>query len=146
MRPAEVVAVVMPNRKGLVQAIKDTAKLVAPSAQADLVADQLGSALEQLASTWAAHVAETEAPEGLLADLVTTAPRLCPAVEELRHDHGDLSERLQVLRLRVTEEKTSTTSSTRWAIRDLLDQLIHHDQVGAELVWDAYNLDLGGGG
>jgi hypothetical protein len=145
LSPAEVVEAVMPTRKSLAAAIADTARIIESPGKNGAFVEKLKSALEQLASSWAAHVTETEAAGGLLNDLVATAPRLCPAVEQLRHDHPALTEELRLLRLRLMGEKASPTAKTRRTISALLAELIHHDQVGAELVWDAYNVDIGGG-
>lgn len=145
MTPTEVVAAAMPNRETLRTAIADAAKFVRFISHDPELAEQLGSSLERLAFAWVRHVADTEAPEGLLSDLAEKAPRLCPAVEELRHDHRALAEELRALRLRVKAEDGHPTAPTCQEIGSLLQMMVHHDEMGAELIWEAYNVDIGGG-
>lgn len=141
MTTTDIVATVMPNRKGLVAAISDTNRILGSSST---LAEELGHSLSRLSSSWAAHIAETEASEGLLSDLVARAPRLCAAVGQLRSDHPVLAEELRLLRLKLIEER-ALTPATRAAMSDLLDRIQQHDQAGADLIWDAYNQDIGGG-
>jgi hypothetical protein len=93
------------------------------------------------------HIEVTERPEGLYEEILEGAPRLSHQVDRLRAEHptlrtgtAELIERLQ-----------STAIGPDWpvdAARDdvqrLLGKIVKHRQLGADLVWEAYNLDIGG--
>jgi len=94
------------------------------------------------------HVLVTEKPDGLYEEIITRAPRLSGAVHKLGEQHpaitGSISERLS--RVEAMQAGTET-----WAIDDCRDDLqrmlgliVRHRQQGADLVWEAYNLDIGG--
>jgi hypothetical protein len=93
------------------------------------------------------HIEVTERPEGLYEEILHRAPRLSSQVDRLRAEHpalrtgtAELIERLQ-----------STTIGPGWPLDDarddaqrLLGKIVKHRQQGADLVWEAYNLDIGG--
>lgn len=93
------------------------------------------------------HIEVTERPEGLYEEILHRAPRLSLQVDRLRAEHpalragtAELIERLQ-----------STTIGPGWPVDDarddaqrLLGKIVKHRQQGADLVWEAYNLDIGG--
>jgi hypothetical protein len=93
------------------------------------------------------HIEVTERPEGLYEEILHRAPRLSSQVDRLRAEHpalrtgtAELIERLQ-----------STAIGPGWPLdeaRDdaqgLLGKIVKHRQQGADLVWEAYNLDIGG--
>ena len=93
------------------------------------------------------HIEVTERPEGLYEEILHRAPRLSSQVDRLRAEHpalrtgtAELIERLQ-----------STTIGPGWPVDDarddaqrLLGKIVKHRQQGADLVWEAYNLDIGG--
>jgi hypothetical protein len=93
------------------------------------------------------HIEVTERSEGLYEEILHRAPRLSSQVDRLRAEHpalrtatADLIERLH-----------STSIGRDWPLdeaRDdaqrLLGKIVKHRQQGADLVWEAYNLDIGG--
>jgi hypothetical protein len=93
------------------------------------------------------HIEVTERPQGLYEEILDRAPRLSSQVDRLRAEHptlrtgaAELIERLQ-----------STVIGPDWPLdeaRDdaqrLLGKIVKHRQRGADLVWEAYNLDIGG--
>jgi hypothetical protein len=128
----------------LVAAIVDTNTVVrGGSTDATLAAD-LGCSLERLAQAWRRHIAETEAQDGLLNEIVEHAPRLCAAVEELRQEHQAVAEELRALRLRLVTEY-GPSRPTLDEVAALLAMMKNHDQTGASLIWEAYSYDLTGG-
>jgi hypothetical protein len=104
----------------------------------------LAAALERLADAWRRHVAESEDPEGLLADIVDQAPHLSAAVAGLREQHRVLAARLRTLRLRLIAAEGPTRPILEEA-SDVLSAMADHQQRGASLVWDAFNVDNGCG-
>jgi hypothetical protein len=103
--------------------------------------------LEGLAHAIDEHVEITERPEGLYDEISTKAPHLATKIDRLREEHPVLRDRTQVL---LTKLQT-TAIGPAWPLdeaRDdlqrLLGQIVRHRQLGSDLVWEAYNLDIGG--
>jgi hypothetical protein len=103
--------------------------------------------LEGLAHAIEEHVEITERPEGLYDEISTKAPHLATKMDRLREEHPVLRDRTQVL---LTKLQT-TAIGPAWPLdeaRDdlqrLLGQIVRHRQLGSDLVWEAYNLDIGG--
>ena len=103
--------------------------------------------LEGLAHAIEEHVEITERPEGLYDEISTKAAHLATKIDRLREEHPVLRDRTQVL---LTKLQT-TAIGPAWPLdeaRDdlqrLLGQIVRHRQLGSDLVWEAYNLDIGG--
>lgn len=88
------------------------------------------------------HIAETEAPEGVLDDVLGHSPRLSADVEMLRRDHQRLRQACNGL-LELARTSDPDTNELRRRILGVLGRLSEHRQLGAELLFDAYNTDLG---
>ena len=96
---------------------------------------------------WDQHVDGTEKPGGLYEDIVTTSPRLAGTVERLRNEHPDITD---AVRLMVERIENVEIGGLEWPLDDARDDLqrfigkvIRHRQRGADLVWEAYNVDIG---
>lgn len=100
-------------------------------------------ALDRLAFTLADHVEATEAPGGLLDDIDHASPWLHARVERLRRDHVDLVERTGALLDRC--HAAFRPDEVRSDVVDLLGRLVRHRHDGADLLYDAYELDLSAG-
>jgi hypothetical protein len=103
--------------------------------------------LEGLAHAIDEHVEITERPEGLYDEISTKAPHLATKIDRLREEHPVLRDRTQVL---LTKLQT-TAIGPAWPLDEarndlqrLLGQIVRHRQLGSDLVWEAYNLDIGG--
>jgi hypothetical protein len=89
------------------------------------------------------HIVTTEAADGLLADIVLAAPRLVHRVELTKTDHGSLR-----LLSAAAVDSLSTVSdeagvaAARDAVVELLTALVRHRHLGADLVYEAYNVDI----
>jgi len=111
----------------------------------------VGDALHTVHETWTRHIVETEAPGAFLDELVTDAPRLSTPASRLRREHSE------ILAVIVRAEKRLATApaeecdylawveETRQELTTLLSALARHRQRGADLVYEAYDVDLGGG-
>jgi hypothetical protein len=99
----------------------------------------------ELSSDFREHVAVTEGTEGLHGDIVTTAPRLSKAVERLIGEHAVIVDLVGGL---LTGVSRPLSDSDVVEIRDLgtnlLALLARHRQRGADLIYEAYQVDLGG--
>jgi DNA-binding GntR family transcriptional regulator len=104
-------------------------------------------ALAQLEREIIEHVETTEGPDGLFDEIIGAAPRLSHNVQLLREEHSQMLEAASTLNVRLTTEPVRDARSvdaTRDEIQRLLGRLVKHRQRGADLVWEAYNRDIGG--
>lgn len=95
------------------------------------------------------HILVTQRPEGLYDEILERAPRLAGNVRRLREEHPEI----KVATARMVErlEQTEVGGTDGWALDQARDdlqrfigQVIRHRQRGADLVWEAYNVDIGG--
>ena len=103
--------------------------------------------LQDLAGTIEEHVQVTERPGGLYDEITGRAPRLSGKMDLLRREHPDLREGTREL----MERFEATPVGDEWTLADardelqrLLGRIVRHRQLGADLVWEAYNVDIGG--
>ncbi len=93
------------------------------------------------------HVEVTEGPDGLFAEVIDHSPRLCHAVERLRSEHGTILDVLDGERQRIAalgdEPSGDDVSVAREGLLGLLAVLARHRQRGADLVYEAYEVDVG---
>lgn len=90
------------------------------------------------------HVRVHEGPDSFHADVVSSQPHLAPHVAALQRDHH----RLSILLLALTELTQNHPAPQVHDVRamgtDLIHQFARHRQRGADLVWEAFNFDVGG--
>lgn len=103
----------------------------------------LRQAIHRLRDELAEHIVAVEGPDGLYARLVADAPRLTRPVAGLVADHHDLLARTDALTRRLDQPGSDVAAARRDA-SELLDALWRHRQRGADLVYEAYQTDLGG--
>jgi len=101
------------------------------------------SELERLSDALDHHVSAVEAPDGLLAEMLQTAPRLAPRIDRVRDEHPAL--RTMVDDTIALADSGAEPDDVRAAIVETLIAVVRHRQHGADLVFDAYNVDIGGG-
>lgn len=94
------------------------------------------------------HVVVTEKPEGLYEEILGRAPRLEHALTKLKSEHPDITEAITTNVARLEQVQIG---GIEWPLDDARDDLqrfigrvIRHRQKGADLVWEAYNVDIGG--
>ena len=106
------------------------------------VRDRLG----RLATALRAHVDGTEGDGGLFDQILEREPRLAHGIDGLRAEHRDQTEAVEAadaLLAGIADENGADEVRTR--LHDLIHQLLVHRSRGAELVYDAYNVDLSAG-
>lgn len=109
----------------------------APATRATLVA-----ALDRAAKTVGAHVLDAEETEGLLADVVRAEPGFSARVEGMHREHQVILEEIDALLQSPSDRPLEDLAS---AVRGLIDLLDSHRHRSAELLLDAYSLDLSAG-
>lgn len=100
----------------------------------------VADALQHVRIALAEHVDEVEGAEGLLVELRQADPRLISKVEQLEREHPQLAEAVDAA-LRSVEQHT--VEEARSTVLDLLLALSRHRQRGADLVYEAYSVDIG---
>lgn len=125
------------------------AALAAPASDARWL-ERSGDALSSLRATLEHHVTTAEAPDGTLAQVRDRAPRLSDQIDRLLHEHVAMRgavERLTDRLDRVPAERTAEETSTiREQALEILAAIMRHRQLGADLLYEAYNVDVGGPG
>lgn len=90
-----------------------------------------------------AHVAETEGDGGFFDDVRDQAPQLLHAVERLQAEHAPLLGATDELGRAVdTARDDGDVETVRMAGLDLIHRVLEHRHRGAELVYDAYSVDI----
>ena len=108
-------------------------------------------ALGAVHDVWTRHIVETEAPGAFLDELVTEAPRLSTPTSRLRREHSDILATIVSEETRLAAPPAEDDGYVEWAealrieLTALLAALARHRQRGADLVFEAYAVDLGGG-
>lgn len=103
--------------------------------------DEVSAALTDLMNAFDAHVAEVEAPDGLLERLVEEEPRVAVNVETLEQEHVSIRAKIHEVFGRL---RTSEPAQLRSDGMELCHNIILHRQLGADIVYEAFSADLGG--
>lgn len=100
------------------------------------------------------HVAQTEGPGNILDEIVSVAPRLAHRVMQMRVDHENLEKATHQLALAVAglnsdhddtsgEQMEDAAIAVRNKAVEVMGQITRHRQRGADLIYEAYHVDLG---
>jgi hypothetical protein len=104
------------------------------------------AALSALVDDFREHVLVTEGPGGLHQSILAGDLRLANAVGALAEEHGVIAEEIAEA---VAESDAPVSDSDVADLRErgteLLGRLSRHRQRGADLIYDAYETDIGGG-
>jgi len=111
-------------------------------------AANLEPVLDDLKTVFSVHVEVTEGAGGLYEEIVGLSPRLAGTVDRLRAEHPEITEAVTQMVARLEHVEIG---GPEWPLDDARDDLqrfigkvIRHRQRGADLVWEAYNVDIGG--
>jgi hypothetical protein len=138
----QAVAVVRGRRSDLRAALIAAEAAIAapiPGRSADW-ATRVHTALGGLRAAFSEHVVTAEGPDGLFAQLEVRAPRLARACQRLGDEHATIAEAL-------TEAERALAGppdEVREAVLSVLARLARHRQRGADLMYEAYAVDIGG--
>jgi hypothetical protein len=100
-------------------------------------------ALVELSADLREHVEVTQGATGLHADVLAAAPRLSGAVARLAREHTQISDLVDELLARTSGPDPSVAQIRRLGTT-LLGLLVSHRQRGSDLIYEAYEFDLGG--
>jgi hypothetical protein len=136
------------KRRGVRQASAELEEALARPAGQDARDWAAGAAdsLNVLARAFEMHVQHSEGPHGLLAEMVEVSPRCANAVDQLKRDHRDILAEIW------TVEGTTRRCDDVGQIKDvreeamgLLQAIARHRQRGADLIYEAYSVDIEAG-
>jgi hypothetical protein len=105
-------------------------------------AERVQGALAGLSADFRVHVEITEGPDGLYAELLDTSPRLSGTVDRLTHEHTRITEQIDDLLTAATGQVD--VDKVRDLGTTLIGTLVRHRQRGSDLVYEAYESDIGG--
>jgi hypothetical protein len=107
-------------------------------------AERVHVALVELSADFRQHLLLTEGPNGLYADIRATSPRLSAALDHLTREHAQISDLVDDLLARTLTPRSSDVDEVRRQGTALLGRLVSHRQRGSDLVYEAYEVDVGG--
>jgi hypothetical protein len=121
--------------------------LAAPAAGRAVVwGEAVHACAVRIADDFGAHVEVTEGPGGLHQAILAGDLRLANAVRALTAEHGRIAAEVAAL---VADSEPPVTEADVDTLRDrgtrLIGQLSRHRQRGADLIYEAYETDIGGG-
>jgi hypothetical protein len=100
----------------------------------------------RMSDDFGSHVEVTEGPGGLHQSILAGDLRLANAVQSLTAEHAQMAEEIAAL---VAGSAAPVTADDVEELREkgtkLLGDLIRHRQRGADLIYEAYETDIGGG-
>jgi hypothetical protein len=125
--------------------------LAAPAPRRVEWVSNLRDSLHALHEVWTRHMVETEAPGAFFDELVSEAPRLSSPASRLRQEHGAILAEIVSAEQQLATPPTEDDGYAEWCdqirteLTALLVALARHRQRGADLVYQAYDVDIGGG-
>lgn len=147
-RNRQVLAAVRERRDEFYEAILALERAMASPVAGDPVAwaSEAAAGVQGMLDVLRSHIAATEAPGGFYDDVVEQSPHLARAAERLRAEHAPLEATLDALVHQVrTVRDDEDVDAVRQAALDAIKMLLAHRHRGAELVYDAYNVDVAPG-
>lgn len=121
--------------------------LAAPvSGRAVVWGEQLHAAVDRLVTEFALHVEVTEGPDGLHQTILDGDLRLANQVAALVAEHTTIATDIAELAAASDAPVTpSDVAEVREQGTALLGRIVRHRQRGADLIYEAYATDIGGG-
>ena len=119
--------------------------LAAPSQRGNWI-KSVQDSLDSLAVELDAHVAEVERNGGLFSSIMLQAPQLADKIEQLRRQHEELESAIaEVVSAAGKANAAEEPDEVRRFGLALMGAFVRHRHRGADLVYDAYDIDIGGG-
>jgi hypothetical protein len=104
--------------------------------------------MHEVRDAFAQHITVTEQADGLYDEILDRAPRLEGNVRRLREEHPEIRTGIESMLERLENTEIGTDAweldQARDDLQRFIGRVIKHRQRGADLVWEAYNVDIGG--
>ena len=135
------------HRRGVRKASLDLEEAIARPAGQDSGewSTETAARCQTLIEAFRYHVEQSEGPEGLLPEIVATAPRLAHAVEQVTEEHRSLLFQMDCLHAEAESGRLDAVEAVRREALNLLQALAAHRQRGSDLIYEAYLVDVEGG-
>ena len=119
-----------------------------PSRDTEPWREGVAARLAALRDAFAEHVAETEGAGGLYDEMEEIAPHVQGKARRLREEHPPLTRAIvdAVAQFVGPFPQGTDLDALRDDVQRLMSRLTRHRSHGADLVWEAYALDIGGAG
>jgi hypothetical protein len=116
-------------------------------ARPDEWVDRLVPVLEHLCEVWEVHIRVTEAPGALYEEILENAPRLANRIARFKDEHAVLTTALGGTMGQARDlDPSDPAAAERLRVRlvRLFGDLVRHSKRGMDLVYEAYDVDIGG--
>ncbi len=135
------------RRRGVRQASADLEEALARPAAHDAKAWSADTAdrLQSLRGAFQTHARQSEGPDGLLGEILEQAPRLANSVDRVKREHADILEAVATVEAATkgNEDPTRIPRIREQSLR-LLQAIAAHRQRGADLIYEAFSIDIEG--
>lgn len=131
------------RRHLLADALHGLERAVAGPSESEGWFDGVKNALEELRRALDEHIEVTEGKGGLLEEIQDVAPRLSNEIALIGAEHEELVELLD--KAEASLDQSNDPKAIRNRAMSLLPALFLHRQRGADLVYEAYNVDIAAG-
>ncbi len=138
--PSPRVETARARRRLLGDALAGLESAVAAPSAADGWITSVFSELSQLRRALEEHIEATEGDQGLLEEIGEVAPRLSNEITSIESEHQELLDSLRTVEIALEDAR-----AIRQRVMTVLNQLSLHRQRGADLVYEAYNVDIAAG-
>jgi hypothetical protein len=144
--PSPELSVVRAQRSHLRRACQELElALAAPlTGRLDEWAHQVAPAVVRIREAFAVHISVTEGRSGLFEQIRSDAPRLVPALGRLHREHKDIAAELASAAEELDTAGEGSVEQVRERLTTVLAGLSRHRQRGSDLLYEAYQVDLGG--
>jgi hypothetical protein len=105
--------------------------------------ERLAPILEHLRVVFGVHVEVTESPGGLYEEILEIAPRLANKIARFKREHLSITKAIRSA-LEELPDDGLPAPDLRGRLDRLHELLARHRRRGADLVYEAYHVDIGG--
>lgn len=145
MATEESLTAVAQQQSQLGQAMQQLESAVAAPAAKESWTATLLHHLRQLETVFTHHVDSVQSPSGLLDRIVDQAPRLQRSVEARKLEHVRIATSISdTIQSTSPDGPGDTVIDIRESVMELIVDLSRYRQKGADLIYDAYAVDIGG--
>ncbi len=141
--PGDALQLARTLRAGLRDAVSSLEDAAAGPAADPGWRSTLSARIHDVRTALITHIDEVEADGGLLDQAVAAVPGLAPAAAQVRDDHGLLCEEVDQVLDMVDPTHGEDDDRVRETVLDLMRMISRHRQRGADLVYEAWHLDIG---
>lgn len=122
--------------------------IAAPAGTGSQWRERMKTQLEGVREALDDHIRQVERPGGLVDQITMDAPRMINMMKKLltEHDdlHRDIASVLETIQQMPEQFSPEQATATRIAAMALLGSIVQHRHKGADLLYEAYNVDIGG--